>query len=72
MATVVQIIVVVRVFTKCSVFGSFRGIANTHTHTHTHTHIYIYIYIHIFISFCSLSYDKSIASSKASSPQGAI
>jgi hypothetical protein len=40
---------------------------------HTHSLKENYGDIHSFIhSFCSLSYDRSVASSKASSPQGAI
>jgi low temperature requirement protein LtrA len=38
----------------------------------TRVHAYIHTYTHVFISFSSLSYDRSIASSKASSPHSAI
>ena len=42
---------------------------------HIYIHVYIHMYLYIYISlslFYSLPYDKSIASSKANSPQSAI
>jgi hypothetical protein len=55
-------------------FASILVLPRFHIHLFPKTVTFLFNLAHIFMIhlFCSLSYDRSVASSKASSPQGAI